>query len=152
MSITVTRDLAEPMRHIVQVRDHQFAIDGSVEEGGLDAGPSPHDLYDAALISCKALTLVWYARRKAIPLTDVRITVERDASAERQGAYRLATTLFLGGALSEAQRQELLSVAAKCPVHKLMTFVTTEITTVLAPACALGTSESTGNFEVAEGH
>lgn len=152
MSITVTRDLAQPMRHIVQVRDHQFAIDGSVEEGGLDAGPSPHDLYDAALISCQALTLVWYARRKAIPLADVRITVERDASAERQGAYRLATTLFLGGALSEAQRQEFLSVAAKCPVHKLMTFVTTEITTVLAPACALGTPESTGNFEVAEGH
>jgi putative redox protein len=134
MSITVTRDLSQPMRHVVQVRDHQFAIDGSVEEGGLDSGPSPHDLYDAALVSCKALTLVWYAKRKAIPMTDVQITVERDASAERQGVYRLATTLHLGGDLSEAQRQELLTVAGKCPVHKLMTAVTTEITTVLAPA------------------
>jgi putative redox protein len=134
MSITVTRDLSQPMRHVVQVRDHQFAIDGSVEEGGLDSGPSPHDLYDAALVSCKALTLVWYAKRKAIPLTDVRITVERDASAERQGVYRLATTLHLGGDLSEAQRQELLTVAGKCPVHKLMTAVTTEVTTVLAQA------------------
>ena len=134
MSITITRDLSQPMRHVVEVRDHQFAIDGSVAEGGLDAGPSPHDLYDAALISCKALTLVWYAKRKAIPLLDVRVSVERDASAERQGVYRLATTLHLGGDLSETQRQELLAVAAKCPVHKLMTVVTTEITTVLAPA------------------
>ncbi|MDL2355461.1 MAG: OsmC family protein [Pseudomonadota bacterium] len=134
MSITVTRDLSQPMRHLVQVRAHQFAIDGSVEEGGMDDGPSPHDLYDAALISCKALTLVWYARRKAIPLAEVQVTVERDAGAERQGVYRLATTLHLGGALTEAQRQELLTVAAKCPVHKLMTTVTTEITTVLAAA------------------
>jgi putative redox protein len=132
MSITVTRDLSQPMRHVVEIRDHEFAIDGSVEEGGNDSGPSPHDLYDAALISCKALTLVWYAKRKGIPLRDVQVTVERDASAERQGVYRLATTLHLGGELSEAQRQELLAVASKCPVHKLMTVVTTEITTVLA--------------------
>jgi putative redox protein len=134
MSITVTRDLSRPMRHVVQVRDHEFAIDGSVEEGGQDSGPSPHDLYDAALVSCKALTVLWYARRKAIPLADVQITVERDASAERQGVYRLTTTLHLGGDLSEAQREELLTVAGKCPVHKLMTAVTTEITTVLAQA------------------
>jgi putative redox protein len=132
MPITVTRDLSQPMRHLVQVRDHHFAIDGSVEEGGEDSGPSAHDLYDAALISCKALTLVWYARRKGIPLQDVQVTVERDASAERQGVYRLATILHLGGDLSEAQRQELLTVAGKCPVHKLMTTVTTEITTSLA--------------------
>jgi putative redox protein len=132
MSITVTRDLSQPMRHVVQVRDHQLTVDGSVEEGGSDSGPSPHDLYDAALISCKALTLVWYARRKGIPLREVQVTVERDASAERQGVYRLATTLHLGGDLSDAQRQDLLAVASKCPVHKLMTSVTTEITTLLA--------------------
>jgi putative redox protein len=132
MSITVTRDLSQPMRHVVKIRDHEFAIDGSIEEGGNDSGPSPHDLYDAALISCKALTLVWYAKRKGIPLRDVQVTVERDASAERQGVYRLATTLHLGGELTEAQRQELLAVASKCPVHKLMTVVTTEVTTVLA--------------------
>ena len=131
MSITVTRDLSRPMRHVVQVRDHQFAVDGTVEEGGDDSGPSAHDLYDAALVSCKALTLVWYAKRKGIPLQDVQVTVERDASAERQGVYRLATTLHFGGDLSDAQRQELLAVAAKCPVHKLMTTVTTEITTSL---------------------
>jgi putative redox protein len=132
MPITVTRDLAQPMRHLVQVRDHQFSIDGSVDEGGNDSGPSAHDLYDAALASCKALTVLWYARRKGIALQDVRVEVERDAAEERHGVYRLHTILHLGGDLTEAQRQELLTVAGKCPVHKLMTTVTTEITTALA--------------------
>jgi putative redox protein len=132
MPITVTRDQSQPLRHVVQVRGHLITVDGTVEEGGSDSGPSPHDLYDAALSSCKAMTVVWYARRKGIPLEDVRVTVERDASAERQGVYRLSTVLHLGGDLTDAQRQDLLAVAHKCPVHKLMTTVTTEITTALA--------------------
>jgi putative redox protein len=131
MSITVRRDTSHPMRHIVAVRGHELVVDGTVDEGGEDGGPSAHDLYDAALGTCKALTLVWYARRKGIPLDELEVTVDRDDSAERQGLYRLATTLKLGGDLSEAQRQELLAVAGKCPVHKLMASVTTEITTSL---------------------
>jgi putative redox protein len=132
MTITVRRDTAYPMRQTVHVRDHEMIVDGLVEEGGDDAGPSAHDLYDAALGTCTALTLVWYARRKGIPLEDVEVSVERDASGERQGVYKLDTALRLGGSLSEAQREELLGVAGKCPVHKLMTKVTTEITTRLA--------------------
>ena len=131
MTIKVLCDQSLPMRHIVHVRDHIISTDGSVDEGGSDAGPSAHDLYDAALSACKALTVVWYAKRKNIPVEDVQITLVRDASEERQGIYRLATTLHLTGDLTETQRTELLSVAQKCPVHKLMTSVTTEITTVL---------------------
>ncbi|HEV7815692.1 MAG TPA: OsmC family protein [Janthinobacterium sp.] len=131
MSIKVIRDQSLPMRHIVHVDNHILSTDSSVEEGGSGAGPSPHDLYDAALSACKALTVVWYARRKGIPVENVEVTTERDASAERQGTYRLATTLHLTGDLSNAQREELLVIAGKCPVHKLMTTVTTEVTTVL---------------------
>ena len=58
--------------------------------------------------------------------------MERDASQEREGVYRVSTTLNLGGALNSAQRDELLRVAKKCPIHKLMTEVTTEIATTLA--------------------
>ena len=132
MTITVQRDQTLPMRHIVHIGTHLISADGTLEEGGSDAGPSPHDLYDAAISACKALTVVWYAKRKSIPVEDVRVTLERDASDERKGVYRLATTLHLTGALTDAQREELLTVAQKCPIHKLMTAVTTEITTVLA--------------------
>lgn len=131
MTIRVLRDQSLPMRHIVHVRNHIVSTDGSVEEGGSDAGPSPHDLYDAALSSCKALTVVWYAKRKNIPLEHVEVMIDRDASEERQGVYRLAVTLHLTGELSEVQRGELLAAAQKCPIHKLMASVTTEITTSL---------------------
>lgn len=118
-----------PMAMRVQVRDHVFTADASVAEGSLDAGPSPHDLYDAALGACKALTMLWYARRKGIPVDDIRTVVERDDSQERQGTYKLAARLEVSGALTDAQLAELATVAGKCPVHKLMTQVTTEITT-----------------------
>ncbi|KQV87891.1 osmotically inducible protein OsmC [Massilia sp. Root351] len=132
MAIKVIRDQSLPMRHIAHVRNHIISVDGTVEEGGNDAGPSPHDLYDAAISACKALTVVWYARRKGYPLENVEVTTERDDSEERKGVYRLAATVHLSGDLSETQRAELLSAAQKCPVHKLMTAVTTEISTVLA--------------------
>ena len=133
MSIRVVRDQSAPMRHEIHVGGITIAADGSVEEGGEGSGLSPHDLYDAALGACKALTVLWYAKRKGIGVEGIEVSVERDASQERAGLYRLATTLALSGNLSAAQREELLQVAQKCPVHKLMTQVTTEISTSLLP-------------------
>jgi putative redox protein len=131
MSITVRRDPGRHgMRHRVQIRAHAIDVDASLPEGGEDAGPQPHDLYDAALGTCKALTMLWYAQRKGMPLEDIEVVVERDDSAERQGVYKLKTSLRVGGALSDAQRDELLRVAGKCPLHRLMTDVKTEIETV----------------------
>jgi putative redox protein len=131
MTITVTRNPQHPMSHTVHIRAHELISDASVAEGGSDAGPSPHDLYDAALGACKALTVLWYAQRKHIAVQDIEVQVERDASQERQGVYRLNTTLKVSGDLSDAQKQELLMAAGKCPVHKLMTQVRTEVATSL---------------------
>ena len=133
-SITVTRDRAHEMKHTVRVRQHALAVDEPAANGGEDLGVTPHELYDSALGACKAMTVLWYASRKQIPVEAIEVTVERDDSQERQGAYRLRATLALGGPLTDAQRQELLAVAGRCPVHKLMTAVTTEVQTVLAPA------------------
>jgi putative redox protein len=134
MTLTVTRDRTGKMKHVVKVRRHTFFTDELADNGGEDAGSTPHDLYDAALGACKALTTLWYANRKQMPIEEIVVTVERDSSEERTGIYRLHTTLALTGALTEAQRQELLNVAGKCPLHKLMTQVTTEIRTDLAPS------------------
>jgi len=133
MTIHVVRDRMHKMKHSVSVRQHSFAIDEPVANGGEDEGFTPHDVYDSALGACKAMTVLWYAQRKQIPLEGIEVTVDRDDSEERKGVYRLRVTLSLGGALSEAQRQELLTVAGKCPVHKLMTLATTEVVTDLAP-------------------
>jgi putative redox protein len=98
--------------------------------------PSPHDLYDAALASCKALTVLWYAKRKGIALHDIEVVTERDDSQERQGTYRLQNILKLSGELTPEQQQELLAVAEKCPVHRLMTQVKTEVSTALGEPTA----------------
>jgi putative redox protein len=133
MSIEIVRDRSQKMKHTVHVRQHTFAVDEPASNGGEDLGVTPHDVYDSALGACKALTTLWYAQRKQIPVDDIRVTVERDDSDERRGVYRLRVLLDISGALSDAQRQELLTVAGKCPVHKLMTQATTEVVTELAP-------------------
>jgi putative redox protein len=129
MSIVIRRQPQFAVGFTVQVRQHEFVVDVSPADGGNDAGPNPHDLYDAALGTCKALTVMGYARRKGIPVEDVEVVVERDASGERSGTYTLDTRLRIRGALSDEQLRELEVVAHKCPVHKLMTVVTTVITT-----------------------
>jgi putative redox protein len=133
MTITIRRERAQRMKHSVEIGAHRLAVDEPAANGGDDLGVTPHDLYDSALGACKALTVLWHANRRHIPLEDVRVEVERDDSAERQGTYRLRVVLHLSGALSAGQRQELLAVAGKCPVHKLMTQATTEVTAELAP-------------------
>jgi len=132
VTIRVVRDQQAPMRHQIHIGRNRLTTDLGIEEGGEGSGPSPHDLYDAALGACKALTVLWYAKRKDIPVEGIEVSVERDASQERAGIYRLSAALSLTGDLSAAQREELLRVAQKCPIHKLMTEVTTEISTTLS--------------------
>ncbi len=137
MPITLNRrtpGVDAPTAQTLHVRQHSLLTDMSEKEGGEDAGPDPHDLYDAALGACKALTVLWYAKRKGLPVQDVHTVVQRDGSAERQGVYRLTTRLEVRGDLTDAQLAELSTVAAKCPVHKLMTSVTTEVTTEVVRA------------------
>lgn len=131
MTIELRLDQGKKLAQTVHIRGHALMADISEAEGGDDAGPSPHDLYDAALGACKALTVLWYARKKGIPVDDIQTLVEHDDSDERSGVYRLSARLKIHGELSDAQLQELQAVAEKCPVHKLMTRVTTEITTVV---------------------
>ena len=129
MSIELKRDPRSALAQTLAIREHTLFTDASLAEGGMDAGPSPHDLYDAALAACKAVTVMWYARKKGIPVDDIHTLIARNDSQERLGVYRLTANLQIKGALTDAQLQELAAVAQKCPVHKLMTTVTTEIVT-----------------------
>jgi putative redox protein len=129
MTIELRRNLPAELAQHLQIRSHELVTDATLAEGGDDAGPSPHDLYDAALGACKAVTVMWYARKKGIPVDEIKTRVERDDSQERAGVYKLVTRLQIKGPLTDAQLQELHTVAQKCPVHKLMSTVTTEITT-----------------------
>ncbi len=134
MNIQIQRDRSAAMRHQITIGDQTVAVDAAVAEGGEGLGASPHDLYDAALGACKALTVLWYARKRGIAVDDIQVKVARDDSQERAGVYKVNAQLTVSGKMTEAQLAELLRVAQKCPVHKLMTEVKTEITTSLAHA------------------
>jgi putative redox protein len=122
-------------RQVIEVdaSGHTLFADSDKEGGGGETAPGPHDLFDASLAACKALTSHWYARQKGYPLERVVAVVGRDDSKEREGHYQLTVTLDFQGPLTAEQRTRLLAVAAKCPVHKLMTTVEIAITTDAAP-------------------
>ncbi|MGE8296652.1 MAG: OsmC family protein [Pseudomonas sp.] len=116
----------------IDIGAHQLLGDVSPELGGDGAGPDPHDLFDASLGTCKAMTLLLYARQRGLPLEGIDVSVERDDSEEREGNYRLIVELSLKGPLDDAQRQQLLRIADKCPIHKLMTSTDIQVQTRLA--------------------
>lgn len=134
MTVQLQRKPGAQLAQDVQIRNHHLSTDVSVAEGGGDDGPSPHDLYDAAIGGCKALTVMWFAKKKGIAVDDIHTEVVSDNSQERSGVYKLHTKLVIGGSFSDAEFAQLVAVAEKCPVHKLMTTVTTEITTTVLRA------------------
>ena len=114
----------------VRLRDHTFTSDVGASSGGSDSAPGAHDLFDAALATCKAHTAMWYAKRKNIPLERVEVVVESDDSQERQGIYRMRVRLTFHGPLTDEHRAQLRRAAEACPVTKLMTTADVQIETL----------------------
>ncbi|EPR75942.1 hypothetical protein ADILRU_1788 [Leifsonia rubra CMS 76R] len=107
---------------------HEFAAD---EPAPLSEnhGPAPYDFVLAGLGSCTSITVRMYANRKKIPLDglSVRLTRERIDAAEcdhcssSEGMVEHITReLTLDGDLSDQQRESLLAIANKCPVHRTL--------------------------------
>ncbi|WDU60532.1 OsmC family protein [Pseudomonas poae] len=132
MPVTVNTLNHDNFRHSVNINNHELFTDLPKSLGGDDSAPSPHDYFDAALASCKALTVKLYAQKKDIPLTGVTVEVTHDATEEQKGKYKLSVKLTLKGVLTDEQRDELHHVADRCPVHKLMTTAEVTIETKLS--------------------
>lgn len=88
-----------------------------------DLAPDPHDLLDSALAACTELTLELYIRRKQMPVTGLRIKVDHVEEKDQQGIvdYKLQRHIAIDGDISADERQRLLEIANKCPIHRLLT-------------------------------
>jgi putative redox protein len=115
---TQTRKASGPLRYDIHSADHWFTADAPVEAGGENSAPAPHDLLDSALAACTSLTLQIYAARKSYPLREAQVTITHE---EGKGFYKLDRKIQLIGELSEEQRQDLLRVAERCPIHRVLT-------------------------------
>lgn len=116
----------------VKVGRNAFTADVSEALGGDDSGPDPHDLLDAALGACTALTVMMVARRKQMPLDDIQVSISHTEAA---GLYQLNRQIKFIGALNSEQRDYLLGIANKCPIHKALQG-RFEVSTVLAADAA----------------
>ncbi len=105
---------------------HTFA-DEPAAYGGTNRGMSPYGFLSAGLGACTSMTIRMYARRKGWPLDHVSVDICHDKvhaqDAETGSGDKIDTwrrKIRLDGALSNEQRQRLLEIADRCPVHRTL--------------------------------
>ena len=118
------------LKQDIQLGPHHILADEPVEAGGEGRGPDPYELLLAALGACTSMTVLLYARRKQWPLQGVevrlrhaRVHAQDCADCETKDGMldRIERELALEGELSPEQRERLLQIAERCPVHRTLT-------------------------------
>jgi putative redox protein len=102
---------------LIELGPHRLAADEPVEAGGDDTAPAPHDFLLAALGACTSMTLSMYAARKGWPLESVEVRLSQH---KEDGTHVIQREVRMSGPLSDEQRERLLEIANKCPVHKTL--------------------------------
>ncbi|MRT17297.1 bifunctional alpha/beta hydrolase/OsmC family protein [Vitellibacter sp. q18] len=124
----------------LKLGDHHFIADEPTDFGGSNFGPSPYEFVSAGLAACTAMTLQMYARRKKWELANVtcHINYSKEHAVDCQhcedDAAKIDTftrEINITGNLSQVQKQKLLEIADKCPVHKTLHSPTQVITKLL---------------------
>lgn len=105
---------------------HRLIADEPEKYGGSNLGPSPYDLLLMSLGACTSMTMRMYASRKKLPLDDIEVKlVHQRVHAEdcvdcTNHIDRITRSISLKGDLSEDQKQSLMAIADKCPVHRTL--------------------------------
>lgn len=129
MSIELNKAAQGTYRQHIRIDQHSLFSDVARTLGGEASAPDPHDLFDASLAACKAITVMMYARRRKIALDSIDLAITRDDSEESKGLYKLDVSMHFNGDLDDTERSRLLEISDKCPIHKLMTHTDIKVDT-----------------------
>lgn len=122
MSDLIAADVSENGKSLyavdIEVNGHSLSGDEPEAYGSANLGPAPYDLLLAALGECTVMTIRWFALQRKWPLerAEARLTHEK---VNHKDVFTKTITLY-GDELTAEQRQKLIDVAAKCPVHKTL--------------------------------
>lgn len=106
---------------------HHLLADEPVQDGGSDLGPTPYELLAAGLGACTAMTIRMYTQHKNWPLEEVQVHLSYDNKYAEDCEHcddaqrrigRFTRIVEVKGDLSDAQKDRILKIANKCPVHK----------------------------------
>ena len=106
-----------PLQQKLTAGDLHFLADAEISKGGSGTGPSPHEYLGAALAACTSMTLKMYAGRKEMKLENAIVTVDIERVNEVETFSR---EIQLQGNLSAEEKERLLEIANKCPIHKAL--------------------------------
>jgi putative redox protein len=122
--------LSDNLTTTIKIRQFTLTADEPIADGGLDLGPKPTELMLAALGSCAAITAKLYAGRKGWDLRGVEIDLSterlaKDEVVEYTGdapyVRRFTQNIVFLGDLTDEQKDRLLDIATRCPVHRAFT-------------------------------
>jgi len=122
----------------VKAKEHSFLADEPISVGGNNFGPTPYDLLLASLGACTAMTLKMYIDRKEWTVSEIKVHLNhsKDYATDSSNAQNsdekidfIDRTIEIKGELTEQQKEKLLSIADKCPVHKTLDSETKVMTT-----------------------
>jgi uncharacterized OsmC-like protein/alpha/beta superfamily hydrolase len=114
----------------LKVNRHRFIADEPVPEGGGDTGPTPYDYLVGALGACTAMTIRMYADRKKWPVEEILVRLRhekihaddcRDCEKKEGKVDHIEREIEVAGPLDKEQKERLLAIANKCPVHRTLT-------------------------------
>lgn len=106
-----------PLQQKLTAGDLHFLSDAEISKGGSGTGPSPHEYLAAALAACTSMTLKMYAGRKEMKLENAIVTIDIERADDVEIFSR---EIQLLGDLRAEEKERLLEIADKCPIHKAL--------------------------------